>query len=243
MRLRTLVVLGMAAGLSTGPAAAASYTVMFERNTDVSANELAFRTYATFGDMAANLPSGGDQFSPINIGAGFDTSGLTGTITAATVRYFLPEDTFFSWTGSETFRVYDVTTSASALSAFNIGATSIYNDLGSGTLFGSTTITASLEGGYVDVALNSNFLSYINGSAPDIFSLGGALTSAIFGESAYIFSGTGDPTDGRTQLLLWGASPAQGNVAVPEPSTYGLIGAAALLAGIAYRRRKAARKA
>ncbi len=173
----------------------------------------------------------------------FDTTGLTGTITAATVRYFLPQDTFFSWSGSETFRVYDVATSSSTLSAFNIGATSIYNDLGSGVLFGSATITASLQGSYVDVALNNNFLSYINGSAPDIFSFGGSLSSALFSESAYIFSGTGNPADGRTQLILWGASPADGNVAVPEPSTYGLIAAAALLAGIAYRRRLAARKA
>ena len=77
MRLLLRVVpIVLASGLWTAPATAASFTIMFERNTDVSANELAFRTYATFGDMVANQPSGADQFSPINIAAGFDTSGL-----------------------------------------------------------------------------------------------------------------------------------------------------------------------
>ena len=78
MRLLLRVVpIVLASGLWTAPATAASFTIMFERNTDVSANELAFRTYATFGDMVTNQPSGADQFSPINIAAGFDTAGLT----------------------------------------------------------------------------------------------------------------------------------------------------------------------
>ncbi len=76
MRHRPLAALAVAAGLWTAPAAAATYTIMFERNTDVSTSELAFRTYASFADLVANIPSGPDQFSPINIAANFDTSGL-----------------------------------------------------------------------------------------------------------------------------------------------------------------------
>jgi hypothetical protein len=37
---------------------------------------LAFRTDATFDDTAANLTSGPDRFSAINISSAFDTSGL-----------------------------------------------------------------------------------------------------------------------------------------------------------------------
>ena len=77
MRQQTLAALAVAAGLWTAPAvASASFTVMFERNTDVMSNELVFRSYATFDDLAGNLPSGPDRISPINVSAAFDTSGL-----------------------------------------------------------------------------------------------------------------------------------------------------------------------
>jgi hypothetical protein len=179
----------------------------------------------------------------------FDASSVTAPVTAASLRLFLPNgsflnDSFSSPHANETFTIYDVSTSLASLSAFHIGATSIYNDLGSGVSFGSTLISDSNEGTFIEIALDAAFLSYIN-AGNDVFALGGAITSlnGIRNQFAYFNSGTGNPSDGRTQLVLTTADPSQGNVAVPEPSTYGLIGAGVLLAGVALRRRLAARKA
>ncbi len=53
------------------------FIMMFERTTDAGGGaEVAFRTYSSFADLVGNVPSGPDQFSPINVASNFNTTGL-----------------------------------------------------------------------------------------------------------------------------------------------------------------------
>ena len=77
MGARGIATVVMATGLWAASAQAASFTLMFERTTDAGTGaELAFRTHASLADLFTNTISGPDTFSPINISANFDTTGL-----------------------------------------------------------------------------------------------------------------------------------------------------------------------
>ena len=76
MRIRAAVALSVATLFWTLPAAAVSYTVMFERDDNVGAGEeLVFRSYATYDDLLTNT-SPSDVFSPIDLAANFSSTGL-----------------------------------------------------------------------------------------------------------------------------------------------------------------------
>ncbi len=75
--LASVVSVAFAAACVGNPATAAPLVMMFERTTDVSSNELAFRHYADNDSMVANTTSQPDAFSPINIASTFDSTGLT----------------------------------------------------------------------------------------------------------------------------------------------------------------------
>lgn len=75
--MHLLRLLALVPALALLSAEAAPVRVMFERDADVADNELVFRSYASFDDMADNLPSGPDRVSPINISGVFSTRGLT----------------------------------------------------------------------------------------------------------------------------------------------------------------------
>lgn len=75
--MHLLRLLALVPALALLSAEAAPVRVMFERDADVADNELVFRSYASFDDMADNLPSGPDRVSPINISGVFSTTGLT----------------------------------------------------------------------------------------------------------------------------------------------------------------------
>jgi hypothetical protein len=69
----------------------------------------------------------------------FDLSGVTGSVTSAVLRIEVVDYT--SIEPSETIRIYDVSTNAATLEASAPNRTDIYNDIGSGTLYGSYILT------------------------------------------------------------------------------------------------------
>lgn len=106
----------------------------------------------------------------------FDLSGVTRQITAAKLALTLPSSGGYnSQDPSETFELHDFTGSISNLVA-GAGGVDAYSDLGTGTVYGSRTITPAESGSVIEITLNSSAVSALD-AAPGLFALGGSLTS------------------------------------------------------------------
>jgi hypothetical protein len=150
----------------------------------------------------------------------FDLSTLNlvdQVITSATLE--LTRFIYDSANPSETIAFFDVSTPAATLNANTGVSAAIFNDLGTGTNYGtfvvpqySTSSTLTLP-----FALNANALADITNGAGGFFSIGGALTSITpgGGENEAIFSGSSGT---GIQRLTIETTP------VPEPDTLLLVG-------------------
>lgn len=200
-RARTRARLGLVVGVSLlfagAPARADSYAFGFSKASadsnlilqtgsgSITINDAGFQGWVS--DAADDLagPGGNTNYLAGNLGSShyndffvFGISGITSSVTAATF-------TVDAATISDvlTFRLGDATAYASELydaSSPNIG---LFNDLSSGTEFGSYTLTASESGTLLTFTLNSAGVAALNaaisGGASE-FALGGTvLGSAV----------------------------------------------------------------
>jgi hypothetical protein len=152
----------------------------------------------------------------------FDLTGVTGTITAATLRAQNPATGYSSPDANETWSIFDASTSPATLAA-GTGGLAAFTDLGSGTNYGSVTVDFTSNSANVDVALNAAALGFLN-SASGSIAFGGAITTINFANttsSERLFNSS-DGTMTR-QLILTIA-----DAAVPEPGTMSLLAAGAL---------------
>jgi hypothetical protein len=160
----------------------------------------------------------------------FDLSAVNTAILTASLRLYNPgvaidgHDGYYSANPSEIYTTYDVVTPiATLLAPPYAGGQPIYADLGSGVVYGSQVVTASDNGRFVTVPLNSDFIAGANSSS-GLFAIGGAISSG------QIFGYTGDFPLSATQLVL---------TTVPEPSTIAILLAGAIgLLAYAWRRRR-----
>ena len=108
----------------------------------------------------------------------FDLSAVTGPIVSAALSLGQPAPNgYFGPAGGSTYTNYDVATPISQLTADQSGATAIFNDLGSGTAYGSTVVGLSSVGAQVDIAINANGLAALNSAEGGQFAIGGAVTT------------------------------------------------------------------
>jgi hypothetical protein len=175
---------------------------------DIETPGFLLRDFATF---TLPLPGAGQKF------------------VAATLT--IPTNTVSTSDPSETATFFDVSTSASTLNASHSSGDSAglaaYNDLGSGTIFGSQVYFPSDPPGSSIITLNSAALDAMNAAVPgSSFSIGGAVTSLDAVDNIeIIYTGAVGPFH---QLALT-TGPA------PEPGSAVMLG---MIAAVFTARRK-----
>lgn len=153
----------------------------------------------------------------------FDIPTFSEEVTSATLRLWMPADSFLSPEASETISLWSVSTSvASLVSSHNPGAEglAIFEDLGGGTNFGSATISDPGPGGsYLFISLNQDALDAIVAAQGSQLAIGGALANLAKTNSEIGFLNTATPDDEPTT----GPTAARLTV-VPEPNVAVLFG-------------------
>ena len=105
----------------------------------------------------------------------FDLTTVAGQILTASLMIENPDDGYESADSFETWTVFDVSTPITTLVAGGSGLTDIYDDLGSGTSYGSAIVTPTST--LVTVQLNSVAISTLDATVGGQFGIGGALTT------------------------------------------------------------------
>jgi hypothetical protein len=158
----------------------------------------------------------------------FDLTSVSAPITAATLNLYNPNTNphpccqgYRSPSATETFNLFDVSTPFGTVTGGGAGLTNVFDDLGTGSLFGSYVASAADNGKVISIGLNAAGLAALNGALGSVITFGGALGTLngpgdqfLFGFTTTTFAG-GDVR----RLDLTTADIPQ----VPEPASLTLL--------------------
>ena len=124
----------------------------------------------------------------------FDLTSVTMPVLAAELQLRNGQNGYDSINPTETYVLHGVSTPIATLISGGSGLTDIYDDLGSGTLYGSVVMSQENNGQIVSIQLNRDFLKDIR-KMEGLVALGGSLTDITgaygFNEAVFWGSGTG----------------------------------------------------
>jgi hypothetical protein len=207
-------------------------------SSGAAATTVTINSYASgFYQNSGGTPSLGStniiEDSTRNNYFAFDLSGLSGTVTGAKLTIFGGNGNFiFNGTTppTVTYSIYDVTTNIGSLTGHTAGPAA-FTDLGSGSVYGSTSIavTSTTFGSMPQLEINlAGGLSDIASTLGSLFALGGG--SNLVSNQGFLWSSS--IRDPAAQLTLEVTQ-------VPLPAALPLF--AAILGGgalVAWRRRR-----
>lgn len=164
----------------------------------------------------------------------FDLSSIAGeTVTGATI-----ELRRYNQSGTPTLEFFDVSTTAQDLAQRNTVSAAIFDDLGTGSSYGTFTPASGNSTDVLSFVLNSAALSDITASLGGYFSVGATASGGLM----FAASGgePGNNGSGFTQQLVLATSPVAATAPVPLPAPVALLaGGVACMAVVRRRKPKA----
>ena len=146
----------------------------------------------------------------------FDLSGISQEITSAQLTLSNPFG-YNSPDPSETINFSDVSTPVSVLEASGPDQFGIFNDLGSGTSFGTQTVTPGTDP--VVTTLNADGIRALTAGLGAQFAIGGSLTTISGPDPQLIFGSSGTPDDVRQLTLTLGQTADWYKLTLPGDRT------------------------
>jgi hypothetical protein len=197
-----LVVAGLAVAVALAPAGPAAAQAVTTQTFTTSQSEFTpgvrnqgwWSPNATNEDHNASYVVGhvGDD-----VFRNFFTFDVSSACAASNVTLYLTRSV---QTGPLTYEVFDVSTPAATLNANDGASGAIFNDLGTGTSFGSFPVAAGGEDDVLSFPLNAQGVAAFNAARGGLFSIGGSTPNVAGLGDHYLYGVSGG--SGTQQLVI-----------------------------------------